>query len=95
MAAAVCAGVAAGGDVGGEVAVAVEELVASVEQVDGVGAAGVDGGGGEVVFGALQRGCVLLAAALWGAELLCPGQVLAENGGQGVCGLAAVVTAGD
>ena len=83
-AAAVGARVAALGDVRGEVAVAVEELVATVEQVDGVGAARVRCGGWQVVFGALDSGAGLAVAGSGVPRCWVWGRSFAEHVGR-VC----------
>ncbi len=75
----------------GDVAEPVDELVAPLEQLGGF-VAGDGGcvGGGEVVFGALDGGGALAAVGIGGADVLCRGQVVGEDGEQGVGRVAAI-----
>ena len=101
VAAVACACALVGGravDVGcgvGDVAEAIEDLIALVKQLGGL-VAGRAGrvGGGEVVFDALGDGGGLLAAAVGSPQVLCGGQVVVEGAQQGV-GWSAAVGGGD
>ena len=80
----VCCGV-------GDIAQAVYDVVAPLQESGRLvaGEAG-RGGGGEVVFGALDGGAGLASAGVGGAQVLGVGQVVGQHGEQGVGGFAAV-----
>ena len=65
-----------------------EDLVALAQQLGGAVSVGAGcAGGGEVVFGAFDGGAGLAAVGVGGAEVLGVGQVVGEDGEQGVGGL--------
>ena len=72
----------------GDVAQVREDLVALAQQLDGAVSVGAGcAGGGQVVFGAVDGGAGLAVVGVGGAQVLGVGQVVGEDGEQGVGGL--------